>query len=127
MTPEEKAAIRKRADRYLEHAQPFDSAPDTEWTAASEDVLTLLAEVERLEAENRKDRTYLSRKEVEAKPRWISVEERMPEPGQRVLVFDRIERPYILTGAYFTHDGFGTARNEDWTVTHWMPLPEPPK
>ncbi len=68
---------------------------------------------------------------LDAYPKWISVEERLPENG-RVLCVRKSEAfpgqryVYILTadhgefrdGAIFTADG---------NVTHWMPLPEPPK
>ena len=61
-------------------------------------------------------------------PQWISVKDRLPEEKERVLVFlkrgnrtkgyteidtDRlIKRIWVRWGSY---------------VTHWMPLPEPPK
>ena len=55
-------------------------------------------------------------KEQEA--RWIPVTERLPENGEYVL-------------AYSADDGFATveARHkfEVFQITHWMPLPEPPK
>lgn len=58
--------------------------------------------------------------------RWISVEERLPEVRQRVLL-------------YSYHDGVNTGYRADeigrfyvdksypYRPTHWMPLPEPPK
>ena len=57
---------------------------------------------------------------------WISVKERLPEPGERVLLSDGtfVAEGYILfTGKWM--------RNGIWVLpmhpTHWMPLPEPPK
>ena len=57
--------------------------------------------------------------------RWIPVEERLPEEKQRVIV--RCERVgtsvgWILWGNWMTDIGPGAGK-----VTHWMPLPEPPK
>ena len=55
---------------------------------------------------------------------WVSVEERLPEEKQRVIV--RCERVgtsvgWILWGNWMTDIGPGTGK-----VTHWMPLPAPP-
>lgn len=55
---------------------------------------------------------------------WISVEDRLPEPGVDVLVVYPDK-----------HINMGTAGSDDWleedfedgNITHWVPLPEPPK
>ena len=72
---------------------------------------------------------------------WISVEERLPEPNEECLVSARVgDRVVIdlgeivkcwngLTNKY----GFTWMITNDWDegegceITHWMPLPEPPK
>lgn len=67
------------------------------------------------------------------KSEWVSVEDRLPEEGIKVLVFapDRDIIGSKLLGSYF-YD------SKEWTVycfrdtirtlvTHWQPLPNPPK
>lgn len=71
--------------------------------------------------------------------RWIPVTERLPDSNKSVLV--RCTNTTI-SGGYVTHIGScdsgkfwflrtqpGTASFpvREWQVTHWMPLPEPPK
>jgi hypothetical protein len=72
-------------------------------------------------------------------PRWIPVAERLPEPGEEVLVFiDGHRGPawknnYSLVaylGASVTPGCWLQERHPDADpivgVTHWMPLPAPP-
>ena len=63
-------------------------------------------------------------------PQWISVEERRPEPGKRVLATDGV----FVGEAIFARDrrwsGYGGGILRDCigsVVTHWMPLPEAPE
>ena len=54
---------------------------------------------------------------------WVSVEERLPEPGERVLAAKGtfVGEAYLASnGAWMRHDGF------PWEVDAWMPLPAPP-
>lgn len=66
-------------------------------------------------------------------PEWISVNDRLPEPGLSVLVF---ENPFIAEASivgfskyYYEQNpspiwaSIGEAANDP---THWMPLPEQP-
>ena len=64
-----------------------------------------------------------------SKPRWIPVTERLPEDGSDVLAYldSRITaanyyketwQDCVMGRLYLTEEGL---------VTHWMPLPEPPK
>ena len=61
--------------------------------------------------------------------RWIPVSERLPEYQQRVLFFsERISLGVHSEKArYWATDGY--TYPGDWydTVTHWMPLPQPPE
>ena len=66
----------------------------------------------------------------EQEQKWISVEERLPEPFVSVLGYCPEEEPLPTVHEVYMSD-FG-----QWCsprvygmekVTHWMPLPEPPK
>jgi len=62
--------------------------------------------------------------------RWISVEERMPESSTRALVmrFDYVTNTPFYDLLWFDKDEWWNRRfSGDYAVTHWMPLPEPPK
>lgn len=60
-------------------------------------------------------------------PQWISVKDRMPEDNDRVIAF----RPYEAeVSAYRYSVMWGWALKTSVShrgITHWMPLPEPPK
>lgn len=63
---------------------------------------------------------------------WISVKNRLPDNNKPVLVFAHSvpftaayvtrRRKWVVIGQYRCSD-----LREGKTVTHWMPLPEPPK
>lgn len=70
---------------------------------------------------------YIQRLEA-AQPKWISVEERLPEIGRTVICCAKGYIPLIGTGWYdanlnMWHLDFVGKR----TVTHWMPLPSCPE
>lgn len=57
---------------------------------------------------------------------WVSVEDRLPEDYQRVLcLFESgtMEVSFRASVKGFCYEGF----KQTGKVTHWIPLPEPPK
>lgn len=101
------------------------------WTSCDIDKVGLDAAdlIERLTAENAALR--------EKVPQWISVEDRLPSPGARVLITDGVfvGEGFLAGKAFFGH-GEGTSwkrySNIPWDksmkteITHWMPLPGAP-
>ena len=63
-----------------------------------------------------------------AQPKWISVDERLPdEPGEVLAcVYGRICIAWYSNRCFETPSGMVFYPCEN-AVTHWMPLPEPPK
>lgn len=57
--------------------------------------------------------------------KWISVAERLPKCGKRVLITDgaAVFEAYLSISHKWVRSGLLWQEN----VTHWMPLPEPPK
>jgi len=60
---------------------------------------------------------------------WIKIKDRYPKDGQRVIFY--FEVTGISIGKYFYREGYHCFCSPDgWLcddVTHWMPLPDPPK
>ena len=61
---------------------------------------------------------------VDAAPEWIRVEDGLPDKAGWYLVF-RTKHTHAET-AFFKGKTF-PLDNHYGTITHWMPLPEPPK
>ena len=62
---------------------------------------------------------------INDRPRWISVEERLPERDKDVLCFFRY--PDSTTVCQNVYYGNGHWLGEGSFVTHWMPIPQPPE
>ena len=78
--------------------------------------------IERLTAENAALR--------EKVPRWISVDDRHPKPGTRVLATDGVfvgEAYRTSADTWRRYDGIAMRDCIGSVVTHWMPLPGAPE
>ena len=62
---------------------------------------------------------------------WISVDDRLPEPFVSVLVHMPGEEPFhTVHEGFISNDGIWQSamfRREPGEVTHWQPMPQPPK
>lgn len=64
--------------------------------------------------------------------KWINVEDGLPEIGEYVSVFSSVGIPFkgkLLDNGWvaFFADGEKLCTGEPHHITHWQPLPEPPK
>jgi hypothetical protein len=62
--------------------------------------------------------------------KWIPVSERLPKHGEIVVCYLKWKDTRILQRDNYNDMWFGYGRGDDWkgeNVTHWMPLPTPPK
>jgi hypothetical protein len=62
---------------------------------------------------------------------WISVNDRLPEKNMRCMIYGRYTKDCpmdVMEGMYFKKQmRFMSNMIYSKNVTHWMPLPEPPK
>lgn len=60
---------------------------------------------------------------------WISVKDRMPETSGYYLVctLTAFYHTQCISKVYFSGSIWGSIRKRYTNVTHWAPLPEPPK
>ena len=81
------------------------------------------------EQKSRDAMAYIQQLEAQV-PRWISVEERLPDVDvDVVLIIPRIDGPCIRVG-WLRKTGRWWAAGQGivpYEVTHWMPMPEPPE
>lgn len=76
---------------------------------------------------------------IEALPGWISVKEHLPDIGSAVIVSGRMRYKwetdfsrFVDVATYAEGELFETFNDwyegqDDFEITHWMPLPTPPK
>ena len=112
-----------QALRCCKFGVPCEKCPVVGNKDCFEEVNTAAADlIERLTAENAALR--------EKVPQWISVEERRPEPGKRVLATDGVfvgEAYRTSADTWRRYDGIAMRDCLGSIVTHWMPLPEAPE
>ena len=54
---------------------------------------------------------------------WISVKDRLPEQGREVIAYSGgVLKPTVFACQFWNQNYDGWAR-----ITHWMPMPQPPK
>lgn len=71
------------------------------------------------------DLQYLPTADVAPRAEWISVEERLPEQYGLFLIAD--DKGNMEVASWTKQFGWFSGGNRVKRVTHWMPLPEPPK
>lgn len=67
--------------------------------------------------------------EQDAKTGWISVKDRLPPTKGYYLVctYTAFYRTQCISKVFFDGKLWGSVRKRYANMTHWMPLPEPPK
>jgi hypothetical protein len=62
---------------------------------------------------------------------WISVKERLPKDNIQVLMYDVVNDEVYIGRYLYSQPSFPVfgsfGRGRTFDITHWMPLPEPPK
>lgn len=100
-------------------AEGADLRKELEW----KDMVIALAQKEQAKAETERDA-------LREKQRWISVDDRHPKPGTRVLATDGVfvgEAYRTSADTWRRYDGIAMRDCIGSAVTHWMPLAEAPE
>ena len=72
----------------------------------------------------------------EKQPKWIPINERLPEEKETVLLSDGYDvlfgymttnRKFIFVDDALSKDDLPIKSRESWGISHWMPLPKIPK
>ena len=71
---------------------------------------------------------YIQQLEAQV-PKWISAKERLPEKHKFVIVYYGKFRGVIMSAMAWDGENWydGSFNGDNEWITHWMPLPEPPK
>lgn len=110
---------KEQLDAELKEKLGVDTWPSCDVNKVGMDAADL---IERLTAENAALR--------EKVPRWISVDDRHPKPGTRVLATDGVfvgEAYRTSADTWRRYDGIAMRDCICSVVTHWMPLAEAPE
>jgi len=86
---------------------------------------SLIDEISGLKKENTSLKEQLAAKNKE----WISVEDRLPDDREVVIIFWNYEnKKRVTSGSYNSSNNYWQHGNAtQLNVTHWMPLPNTPK
>lgn len=142
MTVLEKAKAKlDAAQRGMSYRLPGYDKSDLQWWTAyiegaedqkredDDEIEALQAEVESLDESCKKQLVAMASHVAElqaAQPNWVSVKERLPEPGEYVLAWEC--QGFCVVDRYIDiDDGRWGLSNDGAIYTHWMPLPEPPQ
>lgn len=103
-----------------------------EGCAVGDEITKLHKRIDRLKKQNKTLTIQRNAWALTAKaltPEWISVEDRLPEPNKLVLcLWKRLDDESHYGFATYQEHGSWYVSNEGMPiVSHWMPLPEPPK
>ena len=105
--------------RLVELLEPFVSGGACEHESGSCE----LADCRSCNARNLAERLIANGVTIRERGEWIPVTERLPERNGRYLTHCNVDGQSLVCILYYCKVG---GFNED-TVTHWMPLPEPPE
>ena len=111
-------SLRAQADYYCCH-MGINSPPAMMFVEAADAIEELNARSRILEK--------LAELWCERVPKWIPVTERLPKDGAEVLAFNKTGFAYVDCWADGKWKINSMVDEEHEIVTHWMPLPEPPK
>ena len=113
-----------------------EAIEEASWVVEGGDAHDLIDAVDKAHASMADALAYIQQLEAQV-PKWISVEERLPEVSDVVLVIANGKpREHItlidaiLIASYWGEEGWIADGFEGWdklAVTHWMELPEWPK